>query len=70
MRTLIAALCCIAAGCAAPKLGNTCINAGQFVGDKIKHLETGAIGVVKKRYGESPRCADPGHPILADVEYP
>lgn len=49
--------------------GNTCIQAGYFEGDRIKHAESGRIGIVKKRYGESPRCAQATYPILADVEY-
>lgn len=65
MRYLIALL---VAGCAAPQ-GNTCIQAGYFVGDRIKQLDTGKVGVVTARYGESPRCAVASHPILADVEY-
>ena len=51
-------------GCA----GNICIQEGYFEGDKIRNLDTGKVMVVKKRYGTSPQCLVPSHPILADVE--
>lgn len=57
------------AACASAGEGNTCITAGYYSGDKIKHEETGRIGTVKKVYGRSARCSVPTHPILADVEY-
>lgn len=49
--------------------GNTCINPGKKVGDRIQHLETGQLGTIMQLYGTSPRCMDKDHPILADVLY-
>lgn len=66
MRYFVAAL--LTAGCTTLQ-GNTCIQASYFEGDRIKNLETGKVGLVKKRYGESTRCPNPSHPVLADVEY-
>jgi hypothetical protein len=68
MRLTAAALCiAISAGCSTA--GNLCIQPAYFEGDRIKNLATGKVGVVKKRYGESSRCTEPSHPVLADVEF-
>lgn len=48
---------------------NTCIDAKSSVGAKIENKPENRIGTVTRIFGPSPRCTDPGHPVLAEVVY-
>ena len=47
--------------------GTNCVSSNATVGTRVK-LPSGKVGMVTTVYGTSPRCQDPAHPILADVQ--
>lgn len=76
LRLCCAALLAVLTGCAANQpvanqadLAPTCISDGMEVGSRLKHLETGRVGVVERIYGPALSCAVAGHSRLADVRY-
>ena len=69
MRYTLIALLLTACSSAPTTAWNTCVDEKAHIGYRLKNHSTGAIGTVTRIYGRSERCADPGHPILAQVSY-
>ena len=72
---LIAASCMTLGGCfffyipgSLFQSGNTCVEPRAYVGQRIRHNQTGKTGTVKEVYGPTDRCTS-AMPLAAQVEY-